>query len=73
MRKLALRMELEESFVKLRGHASQKTSQFYYELFLSYILINAKYRLQSLRIASKHILFHIVFHTKRTKKRYLLR
>ena len=35
-------------------------------------VINAKYRLQSLTIASKNILFYIVFYTKRTKKRYLL-
>ena len=35
-------------------------------------VINAKYRLQSPRIASKNILFHIVFYTKRTKKRYLV-
>ena len=29
-------MGVEESFVKLSGHVTQKTSQFYYEPLLSY-------------------------------------
>ena len=35
-------------------------------------VINAKYGLQFLRIASKNILFHIAFYTKRKKKRYFV-